>query len=569
MNFFKLLKFRFSKLYIFLIIIFSILSAGLSITYPVIIGNIIDKIGITINLTKDFIILLLVFILLFVSNLLLNYFLSSYTSKLSKNLRNILFNKINSLPIPILEKFENGNIINLFSADIENIANGTIQSLSKIISGIFTIILATYIMLNLNVSLTIVLILLSILMFGISKFIVSHTNNMFSKRANLLANLNSYTEEIISGKKTFDNFNYQNIANKNFNKRNNELYKYGYKMQFYSSLTNPSTRFISNLSYIIIAMLGIIFCKNGTLTIGNVSTFLIYTNLFTRPFNEITSVFSEIQTAIASGKRIINFISTTSPIALPIENSKLLPNEQNYSIEFKNVYFSYTDKPFIQNFNLYIPNGKSIAIVGKTGSGKTTIINLLNRFYEINSGEILLNNINIQDININNLRQKIDMVLQDTQIFQGTIKENIAYGKPDATIEEIKNAAKLSFANSFIEKLPSGYDTYISSSDMLSEGQVQLLNIARIMLIKPPILILDEATSNIDLLTENLIKKAIFKLTENSTSIIIAHRLSTIKNCDLIVFIENGNIVEIGNHEELINKKGAYYNMYKSQFNIK
>ena len=568
MNSFKLFKFKFSKLYIFLIVIFSILSAGLSITYPVIIGNIIDNIGVATNLINDFIILALIFILLFFSNLLLNYFLSSYTSKLSKNIRNILFDKINSLPIPILEKYENGDIINLFSADIENIANGTIQSLSKIISGVFTIVLATYIMIGLNVSLTLVLIFLSLLMFVISKFIVSHTNSMFSKRANLLANLNSYTEEIISGKKTFDNFNYQNIASKNFNKRNNELYRYGYKMQFYSSLTNPSTRFISNLSYIIIAMLGIVFCKTSNLTIGNVSTFLIYTNLFTRPFNEITSVFSEIQTAIASRKRIIDFIKTTSSAELPKANTNTLPYMPNYSIEFKNVCFSYTDKPFIQNFNLYIPNGKSIAIVGKTGSGKTTIINLLNRFYEINSGEILLNNINIKDINIDNLRKNIGMVLQDTQVFQGTIKENIAYGKPDATMKEIKNAAKLSFASSFIEKLPLGYDTYISNSDMLSEGQVQLLNIARIMLIKPPILILDEATSNIDLLTENLIKKAILKLTENSTSIIIAHRLSTIQNCDFIVFIENGNIVEVGNHEELMSKKGAYYNMYKSQFNI-
>ena len=401
-------------------------------------------------------------------------------------------------------------------------------------------------MINLNIPLTVLLIVLSLLMFAISKYIVSHTNNMFVKRADLLAKLNAYTDELISGKKTFDNFNYNEISGKNFKEKNSELYNYGYKTQFYSSLTNPSTRFVSNLSYIIIAMLGIIFCKNGNLTIGNISTFLIYTNLFTRPFNEITAVFSEIQTAIASYKRILKFIATPIIENLPSSNSIKLPEKPNYSIEFKNVYFSYTDKPFIQDFNLYIPNGKSIAIVGKTGSGKTTIINLLNRFYEISSGEILIDNTNIKDININNLRKNIGMVLQDTKIFQGTIRENIAYGKPNASIEEIKQAAELSFANTFIEKL----------------------NIARIMLIKPPILILDEATSNIDLLTEDMIKKAILKLTENSTSIIIAHRLSTIKNCDFIVFIEDGNIVEVGTHDELINKKGAYYNMYKSQFNI-
>ncbi len=563
----NLFKFKFSKFYILLIIIFSILSAGLSITYPVIIGNLIDKLGTNTTLINYFVSLALIFIFLFISNFLLNYFLTSYATKLSRNIRTTLFNKINNLPLSILENFEKGAIINMFSTDIENISTGTMQSISKIISGIFTIILATYIMINLNIPLTVLLIVLSLLMFAISKYIVSHTNTMFTKRADLLANLNSYTDEYISGKKTFDNFNYNEISSKNFEEKNSELYNYGYKTQFYSSLTNPSTRFVSNISYIIIAMIGIIFCKNGSLTIGNISTFLIYTNLFTRPFNEITAVFGEIQTAIASYKRILKFITTPIIDNLPSSTSIKLPEKTNYSIEFKNVYFSYTDKPFIQDFNLYIPNGKSIAIVGKTGSGKTTIINLLNRFYEISSGEILIDNTNIKDININNLRKNIGMVLQDTKIFQGTIMENIAYGKPTASIEEIKQAAKLAFADSFIEKLPDSYDTYISNSDMLSEGEVQLLNIARIMLIKPPILILDEATSNIDLLTENMIKKAILKLTENSTSIIIAHRLSTIKNCDFIVFIEDGNIVEVGTHDELIDKKGAYYNMYKSQFN--
>ena len=560
----KLFKFKFSKLYILLIIIFSILSAGLSITYPVIIGNLIDKIGSNTNLITYFVSLAVIFIFLFFSNFLLNYFLTSYASKLSKNIRNILFNKINLLPIPVLEKFEKGEIINMFSTDIENISNGTIQSISKIISGIFTIILATYIMITLNIPLTIILIILSLLMFVISKYIVSHTNTMFSKRADLLANLNSYTDEYISGKRTFDNFNYDKISSQNFNKKNSKLYKYGYKTQFYSSLTNPSTRFVSNLSYIIIAMLGIVFCKNGTLTIGNISTFLIYTNLFTRPFNEITSVFSEIQTASASYKRILKFVNTPIVANLPSNNTKLPPKD-NYSIEFKNVHFSYTDKPFIQDFNLYIPAGKSIAIVGKTGSGKTTIINLLNRFYEINSGEILVDNTNIKDININDLRKNIGMVLQDTQIFQGSIKENIAYGKPNASIEEIKQAAKLAFADSFIEKLPNGYDTYISNSDMLSEGEVQLLNIARIMLIKPPILILDEATSNIDTRSEKLVQASMDKLMVGRTVLVIAHRLSTVRNSEAILYLENGKIIERGSNDDLLKLKGKYYALYNGK----
>lgn len=563
----KLFKFKFSKLYILLIIIFSMLSASLNIIYPVIIGNLIDKLGSNTNLIYYFIILALIFIFLFFSNLIVNFTLSSYSSKLSKNIRKLLFNKLHSLPLFYLEKFEDGDIVTMFSTDIENVSNGIIQSFSKIINGIFTTILAIFIMINLNISLTIILILLSFIMFAISKCIISRSNNIFRKRSNLIANLNSYIEEFITGKKTFDNYNYSSTANNIFNAKNSKLYEYGYKSQFFSSLANPSTRFVNNVSYIIISMLGIVFCKNGKISIGNISTFLIYTNLFTRPFNEIASIISELQIALASLKRLLVFVNNNNS-NLPINSNTVLGPKPNYSIEFKNVSFSYSQKTFIKNLNLYIPAGKTVAIVGKTGSGKTTIVNLLNRFYEITSGEILIDNINIKNLNIFNLRKNIGMVLQDNKIFEGTIKENIAYGNPNATLEEIKNAAKLSFAHSFIEKLPQGYDTYISSPNMLSEGEIQLLNIARIMLINPPILILDEATSNIDLLTENMVKKAILKLTETSTAIIIAHRLSTIKSCDFIVFIENGRITEIGTHNELITKKGDYYNMYKSQFNI-
>ena len=562
----KLLKFKYSKFYIFLITIFSVLSAILTISYPLIIGNIIDKIGYVNNLTYQFIFLAIIFTLLFISNMLLNYYLNSYANKISKEIRNKLFTKINNLPIKYMEKYENGNIINMFSLDTENISNGIIQSISKIISGVFAIILATVIMLELNIQLTLILVILSLFMLIISRFIVSRTNNMFSKRANLLANLNSYTEEIINGKTNFDNFNYNEQIIKKFAIKNDELYKYGYKTQFYSSLTNPSTRLISNLAYIIIAILGLIFCKTSSITIGTVSSFLIYTNIYTRPFNEITSIISEIQTALASYRRVVTFLKTNFTIKNINTDYIKLPEKDNYSIEFKNVSFSYTDKPFIKDFNLLIPNGKSIAIVGKTGSGKTTIINLLNRFYEIDDGKILVNNINIKDIELNNLRKNIGIVLQDTKIFQGTIKENIAYGTPNASFKDIKNAAKLAYADSFIRNLPHGYNTFINNPDELSEGQVQLINIARIMLSKPPILILDEATSNIDLLTESSIKKAILEITKNSTSIIIAHRLSTIQNCDFIVFMDEGKILEIGTHSELMNKKGYYYTMYKSQF---
>ncbi len=562
----KLFKFKLSRLYILLIIIFSVSYSCLNITYPIVIGNLIDSLGNNYPLRNIFIILLIIFILLFFTSLFLTYILNSFSSKISKNIRNLLFEKLHLLPIHVLEKFENGKIINMFSTDTENISNGFAQSFSKIIISIFSIILAIYIMLNLNFILTFILILLSFLMFVISKYIVVKTNYLFKKRADLIADLSSYTDEFVNGKKTFEHFNYSSISFKNFSTKNSNLYNCAYKTMFFSSLANPTIRFISNFLYILIAILGIIFCKFNKLTIGNISTFLIYINLFTKPFSEITSVISELQISVASLKRILSFLNITYNSKLITSSKNSLPTKLNYSIEFKNVNFSYTNVPFIQDFNLYIPAGKTIAIVGNSGSGKTTIINLLNKFYSVNSGEILIDNININTIY--NLRKNIGMVLQDSKIFEGTIKENISYGNPNATMDEIINASKLASAHQFITSLPNGYDTYVSDSSRLSEGEVQLINIVRIMLQRPPILIFDEATSNIDLLTENLIQNSTKRLAKYSTTIIIAHRLSTIQSCDFIVFLENGRIVEVGTHNELLNKKGYYYNMYKKQFTI-
>lgn len=335
-------------------------------------------------------------------------------------------------------------------------------------------------MLHLNFTLTFILILLSFFMFAISKYIVSKTNNLFKKRASLMASLSSYIDEFVSSKKTLEHFNYSSTSLKNFCNKNYNLYKCSYKTMFFSSLTNPTIRFVSNILYILIAIFGIILCKFNKLTIGNISTFLIYTNLFTRPFSEVTAIINELQTSIASLKRILSFLNITYTNNFILASNNSLPIKLNYSIEFKNVSFSYTNKPFIQNFNLYIPAGKSIAIVGKSGSGKTTIVNLLNKFYEVNSGEILIDNTNIN--NIYNLRKSIGMVLQDSKIFEGTIKENISYGNPNATIDEIIEASKLASAHQFITNLPYKYDTYISNNSGLSEGEIQLINIARIML---------------------------------------------------------------------------------------
>ena len=561
----KLLNFKYSKFYIFIISILSILSSVLTIIYPIIVGTIVDNIGHK-SIINTIFLLFIIFLSLFLVNIFLNLILAIYSSNLSKTLREKLYKKLDILPLSTIEKEQSGNIINLFSTDIENISNGIIQNISKIITGITTIILALFIMINLNIWITLILIIVSVIMFLISKFIIKNKLNLFDKRANLLADLNSYVEEIISSKQTLDNYNYEDTIKKKFKNKNNTLYNYGYKAQFYSSLTNPSTRLISNTLYVLIGVIGIIFAKLDLLTIGNISSFLLYTNIFTKPFNEISSIFSEIQTAFSSAKRFLEF--TQNENSFEFKKNNLLPiTNLNGIIEFKNVSFSYEkDKKLIENFNLYIPKNKSVAIVGKTGSGKTTIINLLSRFYEIQNGEILIDGINIKNIDINILRKNIGIVLQDSKLFNGSIYENIAYAKPNATKEEVIHAAELAYVDTFIKRLPNGYDTIINNSNMLSEGEIQLINIARILLIKPPILILDEATSNIDLLTESKVQKALGNLIKNSTSIIIAHRLSTIVNCDFIAYVENGKILELGTHKELLNKKGKYYELYTSQF---
>lgn len=546
-----------------LIIIFSITSSIMTILAPIYIGNIIDN---AIPLIKnkmfnEMLKLIIIYVALFVSNIILNNRLVLFATNISKNLRSDLFEKINNLPLKYLDKTRYGDVINRFTVDIENISNGLIQAISKITMGVVTVIVSIIIMIRLNITITVILICIAPIMYFISKFIGTNTKNLFENKANTISNINGYTEEVLSGIKTVKNFSYEEIANKKFKEKNEKLKKVGIKSQFYSSLTNPATRFVSNLSYIIVAITGIILIKmEKGLTIGNLTTFFVYTNVFTRPFNEITSIISEIQAAIASAKRAFKFLNENEE-NIEVSNSKMKSIEGK--IEFKNVYFSYNkDKKFIENLNLAVKPKEKIAIVGKTGAGKTTIVNLIMRFYEIDKGEILIDGVNIKEIPMDKLRKNIGIVLQDTKLFTGTIKENISYGKPDATDEEIRNAAKMAYANEFIERLPQGYDTVIQNQNMLSEGEVQLINIARIMLLKPPILILDEATSNIDVVTENKIGLAFTKLMENSTSFIIAHRLSTIKNADRIIYIENGNIIEEGTHQDLINKKGKYFELY-------
>ncbi len=556
-----------SKYSIIIITIFSILSSIMTILAPIYIGKTIDSTipFIKENLITEIIKLLLIYVILFISNLLLNKALIKFATKTSKAIRADLFEKTNRLTLKYLDKNPYGDTLNRFTVDVENVSNGLIQSVSKIIMGIITVIISIIIMIKINKVMTVILICIAPIMYIISRFVGRNTTKLFSKRAEKISDINGYTEEALTGFKTIKNFNSEQSFENNFKNKNESLKNVGIKSQFYSSLTNPSTRFVSNLAYIVVAISGIMIIKNTAyahFSIGNLTTFLVYTNVFTRPFNEITSIISEIQTAIASAKRIFDYLNEKEEP----QNSEIIPLDKiEGKVEFKNVYFSYVNnKKFIEKFNLIANPKQNIAIVGKTGAGKTTIVNLLMRFYEINSGEITIDGVNIQNISKEFLRKNIGIVLQDTKLFTGTIKENISYGSPNATDEEIKQAAKMAYAHEFIERLPEGYNTYIKNQNMLSPGEIQLINIARVMLTKPPILILDEATSNIDIVTENKISNAFNKLIKDSTSFIIAHRLSTIKNADKIIFIENGNIIEEGTHEQLLAKKGKYYSMYET-----
>ena len=546
-----------------IITIFTIFASIFTVIAPIYVGKIINKFvessykEFTINLT----ILVSLYIMIYIISICQVKFLSKMIAKIQKEIRQKLFYKINNIKIKEIDKVENGNILNQFSVDLENISNGIIQGIPKIISSIAIVIFSIIIMIKINIKMSIILIFMAPIMYIISKWVTKNTNVFFKNRANIVAKLNNNAEEFISYQDTVRNFNNEKYEEGKFEELNKKLYLTGIKAQFYSSLTNPTTRLVSNIGYIFTGILGVILLLDGQITIGNITTFLMYTSIFTRPFNEITSILSELQTAFASYKRIEEFLKNEDE-KFETSNNAIL--EIKGKIEFKQVEFSHTKEPFIKDFNLIVKEGEKIAIVGKTGAGKTTIVNLLMRFYEIDKGNIYIDGINIKDISIKKLRENIGIVLQDTKLFTGTVKQNIAYGLKGISEDEVKRVAKLAKAETFIEKLPQKYNTIVNN-EMLSEGEIQLITIARVMLKNPSILVLDEATSNIDLITENKIQKSMLELMKGKTTFIIAHRLSTIQKADRILYLESGNIVEQGTHEELLAKKGKYFNLYNSQ----
>ncbi len=556
--------FKDNKKLFLIILVFSFIYGIGNVFVPIFIGNGLNNI-VNNNILSIILILFFSYIILFLSEIFASISLNKISSSLSKKLRHNIFKKINTIKISYIDDMQIGDILNLINVDIENIIRVVNQTSFKILSGIVTILGITIVIININLILAIILITSAPIMFIISKFIVNKTNIYFIRRADKISDLNEYSEEIISKYKSIKNYMYEKEAIQKFEQINNNLYNISLKAQFFSALTNPSSRFVINIIYILIGITGAILAQKNIISVGEISTFLIYVNIYTRPFNEITSYITEIQTGIVSINRIKAILDKEDESN--IENNNMIKLKK--CIEFKNVEFSYkNNKKFIENLNFVVNKNEKIAIVGKTGSGKTTLINLLMKFYNINNGSIMIDGVDIENIPNKILRKNIGVVLQDSKLFFGTIKENISYGNEIIDESDIRNLEEKMNLDSFINRLYNGYDTIIENENMLSIGEIQLINIARLLLLKPQIVILDEATSDLDIVTEKKIQNAIKEITENATSFIIAHRLSTIKNADKILYMEDGNIIEQGSHEELMRKKGKYFELY-SYYNTK
>lgn len=560
------------KLFIITAILCATIAVASNLLGPLLIGNTMDlMIGIgNVDFASIFRLLILILVLYLFNSIAL-WFLTLLTNKIAyattNKLRKDLFAKLQTLPLKFFDTTAHGNIMSRFINDADNISDGLMQSIATFLTGILTIIGAIYLMVSINGTMAVIVILSAPISYYVAKFISTRSRQYFKSQANILGDLNGYAEEMLSNQKLIKSFSYENESINTFTSLNQNLYSQGVKAQFYASLTNPSTRVVSNITYSLVGVIGALVALKDGISIGSISSFLLYANIFSKPFNEITGIIPVLQASLASSTRIFEFLDLDPEI----DDNKLSQNPLETcsgKISFEDVSFSYNcDNPLILNFNLSVSPGERVAIVGSTGAGKTTLINLLMRFYEINSGDIKVDDISIYSMARDALRHNFGMVLQEPFLFNGTIKENIAYGKQNATLDEIISAAKSSGAHNFIRKLSLGYDTPVSNdNDSLSAGQKQLLTITRVMLQNPNMLILDEATSSMDTLSELHIQEAFTKLMAHKTSFVIAHRLSTIKDADKIIVMDKGNIVECGNHESLLALNGTYAKLYYSQF---
>lgn len=554
------------KFYLILAFTCAILSVALNVYAPLLIGDLLDAIT-TQPLSESFYLLAYlagVYILYSIFNWGMMYFSNKIAFSSSCVLRKQLYEKLSHLPVSFYDMNPRGDLISRFVNDIDFISDGFLQGLSTMMSGVTTIVLAIIFMLDINPIMSAIVILSAPFTYFVARFITKRSQSYFRKNANALGSLNGYSEEMLSGIKTIKAYHYETHAKQTFQQMNQTLYDAGVKSQFYGSLANPSTRFVTNFTYAITGAAGAFLALQSLITIGNISSFLMYANLFSKPFTEITGVMTQLQTAMASARRVFTILDMEEERDM---ESKGFIAEKG-TIEFSHISFGYDQhKPLMKDISLTIPAGEKVAIVGKTGAGKTTLVNLLLRFYEIGKGQIFVDGTDIQTISKDDLRRNFGVVLQDTYLFEGSIRDNIAYGKPDASDEEIKEAAKKSGAHEFIRRFPKGYDTLLhTNSNTLSSGQKQLLSLTRVLLMNPKILILDEATSNMDTISEQHVNHAMELLMKGKTSFVIAHRLSTILDADKILVMEHGDIIETGSHEELMQKHGAYYTLFHSQF---
>ncbi len=557
--------------YLAFTLISSVISAFATLYAPVLIGDAVDYIIDTGNVDFDkikpiIIQLAVVVIVGAVFQWFMGYCTNILTQRTVRDMRIMAFDKLEKVPLRYIDTTPHGDIISRVVTDIDTISDGLLQGFQQIFTGVVTIIGTLCFMFSINVSIALVVVLITPVSLVVASTIARLCSKKFKEQAKLRGQVTAMAEEYIGNQKVVKAFSYENRTEEDFERLNMELYRVGVRAQFYSALTNPSTRFVNGLVYAGVGIFGALSAISGMggITVGQLYCFLSYANQYTKPFNEISGVVTELQSAFASARRIFAMIDSEDEPS--DENNKVLTDAEG-NVKLDSVEFSYLpEQELIKDLTLDVKKGQQIAIVGPTGCGKTTIINLLMRFYDTVSGSISVDGNNIKELTRDSLRLNYGMVLQETWIFEGTVRDNIAYGKPDATDAEIINAAKAAHCHSFIKRMKKGYDTVISDNSGISQGQKQLLCIARVMLTMPPMLILDEATSSIDTRTEMKIQSAFRKMTEGKTSFIVAHRLSTIKEADCILVMNKGRIIEVGNHNQLLAKGGFYADLYNSQF---
>ena len=555
--------------YLALALVCAVIYVVMSLLCPVLIGQAVDRIigkdhVDFASIAKTAITLIVAILVGAVFQWVMSMCTNTVSYKTVSDLRVNVFSKLIRVPLKFIDGTAHGNIINRVVSDVDAVSDGLLQGFTQLFTGVVTIVGTLCFMVSIHPLIALVVVALTPVSMVIAGMIARGTHKTFIKQSQIQGELGGHVEEMVSGQKLVKLFGHEQESEAKLEEINQRLYTWGYKAQIYPAFTNPLTRFVNGLVYAAVGITGALAAVNGNMTVGQLSCFLSYANQYTKPFNEVTGIMAQLQTAMASARRLMELMD--EPTEKECEHPKHVPDKA--VVAFEDVSFQYVpDRPLIEHFNLTVQPGQRIAIVGPTGCGKTTLINLMMRFYDVTGGRITMDGVDIRDMTRDDLRAHFGMVLQDTWLTQATVAENIAYGKPDATREEIIAAAKAAHADGFIRRLADGYDTVLTEQGgNLSQGQKQLLCIARVMLMDPPMLILDEATSNIDTRTELNVQRAFAAMVKGRTSFVVAHRLSTIRESDVILVMRDGHVIEQGNHEELLVKGGFYKTLYESQF---